>query len=148
MSKKWLLTHWRCWNTDYYHGTLQHRKVLTVSCPSWRPPWPPWAPAPVPWRAPSWRGVVSQAWAVHSAGQHCRGPAACAPCKHDVNSKLFNQWPNLQNILRQSYDYLMITPKLRSTYSRRLIHKTSYEGRKAFLRYNSLAKSSEIVFVH
>ena len=49
--------------------------------------------------------------------------------------------PDLQNILRQSYDYLTIMPKLRSTYDRRLIHKTSYEGRKAFLRYNSLAKS-------
>ena len=50
--------------------------------------------------------------------------------------------PDLQNILRQSYDYLTIIPgKLRSTYDRRLIHKTSYEKRKAFLRYNSLAKS-------
>jgi len=49
--------------------------------------------------------------------------------------------PDLQNILRQSYDYLTIVPKLRSTYDRRLIHKTSYEGRKAFLGYSSLAKS-------
>ena len=32
-------------------------------------------------------------------------------------------------------------PKLQSTYDRRLIHKTSYEGRKAFVMYNSLAKS-------
>jgi len=30
--------------------------------------------------------------------------------------------------------------KLRSTYDERLIYKTSYEGRKAFLRYDSLAK--------
>ena len=52
-----------------------------------------------------------------------------------------NQGPDLQNILRQSYDYLTIMPKLRSTYDRHLIHKTSYEGRMAFLRYNSLAKS-------
>jgi len=52
-----------------------------------------------------------------------------------------HQGPSLLNILRQSYDYLMIMPKLRSTYDRRLIHKTSYEGRKAFLGYNSLAKS-------
>ena len=52
-----------------------------------------------------------------------------------------HQGPNLQNILRQSYDYLTIMPKLRSTYDRRLIHKTSYEGRKVFLGYNSLAKS-------
>ena len=43
--------------------------------------------------------------------------------------------PDLQNILRQSYDYLTIMPKLRSTYDRCLIHKTAYEGRKAFLRY-------------
>jgi len=31
-------------------------------------------------------------------------------------------------------------PKLRSTYDVRLIYKTSYEGRKSFLRYDSLAK--------
>jgi len=30
------------------------------------------------------------------------------------------QWPDLQNILRQSYDYLTIMPKLPSTYDRRL----------------------------
>jgi len=42
------------------------------------------------------------------------------------------QGPDLQNILRQSYDYLTTMPKLRSTYDRRLIHKTSYEGRKLF----------------
>jgi len=59
-----------------------------------------------------------------------------------------HQGPDLQNILRQSYDYLTITPKLRSTYDRCIIYKTSFEGRKAFLGYNSLAKSSEIVFVH
>ena len=34
--------------------------------------------------------------------------------------------PDLQNILRQSYDYLTIIPKLRSTYGRRLIYKTAY----------------------
>ena len=33
--------------------------------------------------------------------------------------------------LQQSYDYLTITPKLRSTYDRCLIYKTSLEGRKA-----------------
>ena len=47
---------------------------------------------------------------------------------------------DLQNILRQSYDYLMIMPKLRSTYDERLIYKTSCEGRKAILRYDLLAK--------
>jgi len=41
--------------------------------------------------------------------------------------------PDLQNILRQSYDYLTIIPKLRSTYDGHLIYKTSYEQRKAFL---------------
>jgi len=46
------------------------------------------------------------------------------------------------------YDYLTIILKLRSTYDRRLLHKTSYEGRKAFLWYNSLAKSSEILLVN
>jgi len=50
------------------------------------------------------------------------------------------QGPDFQNILRQSYDYLSIMPKLRSTYDGRLIYKTSYEGRNAFLRYDSLAK--------
>ena len=48
--------------------------------------------------------------------------------------------PNLQNILRQSYDFLTIMPMLRSTYDRRQIYKTSYEGNKAILRYDSLAK--------
>jgi len=51
-----------------------------------------------------------------------------------------NQGPDLQNILRQSYDYLTIMPKLRSTYDGRLMYKTSYEGRKVFLGYDSLAK--------
>jgi len=48
--------------------------------------------------------------------------------------------PDLQYMLRQSCDYLTIMPELRSTYDRRLIYKTSHEGRKAFLRYDSLAK--------
>ena len=43
-------------------------------------------------------------------------------------------------IYKISYDYLTIMPKLQSTYDGRLIYKTSYEGRKAFLRYDSLAK--------
>ena len=50
------------------------------------------------------------------------------------------QGPDLQNILRQSYDYLTIMPKLRSTNDGRQIHKTSYEGREVFLTYDSLAK--------
>jgi len=43
-------------------------------------------------------------------------------------------------IYKISYDSLTIMRKLRSTYDGRLIYKTSYEGRKAFLRYDSLAK--------
>jgi len=46
-------------------------------------------------------------------------------------------------IYKVSYDNLMIItimPKLRSTYDGRLIYTTSYEGRKAFLRHDSLAK--------
>ena len=41
--------------------------------------------------------------------------------------------PDLQNILRQSYDYLTIMPKLRSTYDGRLIYKTSTKGTRIFL---------------
>jgi len=37
-------------------------------------------------------------------------------------------------------DYLTIMPKLRSSYDGRLIYKTSHEGRKAFLGYDSLAE--------
>ena len=48
--------------------------------------------------------------------------------------------PDLQNILRQSYDYLTIMPKLRSTYDGRLIYKTSYKEWKTFHRYDSCAK--------
>ena len=47
--------------------------------------------------------------------------------------------PNIKNILRQSYGYLTIMPKLRSTYDGRLIYRTSCKGSKAFLRYDSLA---------
>jgi len=40
---------------------------------------------------------------------------------------------DLQDILQQSYDYLTIMPKLRSTYDGRLIYETSCKERKAFL---------------
>jgi len=58
------------------------------------------------------------------------------------NSKSTGARFTIQNniILRQSYDYLTIMPKLRSTFDERPIYKTSYEWRKAFLRYDSLAK--------
>ena len=49
--------------------------------------------------------------------------------------------PDLQNILRQSYDYLTIMPKLRPTYDGRLIHKTAYNEWKAFHGQDSRAKS-------
>ena len=66
----------------------------------------------------------------------------CLPVRESISgAKCPCQVPDLQNISRQSYDYLMIMPKLGSTYDRRLSHKTSYEGLKAFLGYNSLAKS-------
>jgi len=53
-------------------------------------------------------------------------------------------WLNCGNlgspVYKIFYVNLMIMPKLRSTYDGRLTYKTSYEGRKAFLRYDSLAK--------
>jgi len=70
--------------------------------------------------------------------------------KNHVTAKSSDLGPDLQNILRQSYDYLTIMLKLRSTYDERLIYKTSYEEHKAFLTYDLLAKverSSEIMFV-
>ena len=48
--------------------------------------------------------------------------------------------PDLPNILRQSYDYLKIMQKLRSTYDGRLIFKTSYNEWKAFHRQDSRAE--------
>jgi len=48
---------------------------------------------------------------------------------------------NWDPIYKISYNNLTIMPKLRSTYDGRLIYKTSYEEHKAFLRYDSLAKS-------
>jgi len=63
----------------------------------------------------------------------------CVIRRETVKAKM--QGPDLQNILRQSYDYLTIMRKLRSTHDGRLIYKTSYEGRnEAFLRYDSPAK--------
>ena len=46
--------------------------------------------------------------------------------------------PDLQNIFCNN---LTIVPKLRSTYDERLIYKTSYEEREAFLRYDLHALS-------
>ena len=57
---------------------------------------------------------------------------------------------DLQNILRQSYDYLTIMSKLRSTYDERLVYKTSYEEHKAFhwLRGSSSPVLTAIGFVN
>ena len=60
-------------------------------------------------------------------------------CPSHVSPTYF-RGPIYKVFLRQSYDYLTIMPKLRSTYDGRLFCKTSYEARKAFLRYDSLAK--------
>jgi len=43
-------------------------------------------------------------------------------------------------INKMSYDNLTIMPKLRSTYDKGLIYRISYKERKAFLRYDTLAK--------
>jgi len=67
-------------------------------------------------------------------GNAAINPAARAP-------SLAHIYRTLLNILRQSYGYLTIMPKLRATYDERVIYKTSYEERKDFLRYDSLAKS-------
>jgi len=44
-------------------------------------------------------------------------------------------------IYKIPYNNVAITPKLQSTYDGWLIYKTSYEECKAFLRYDSLAKT-------
>jgi len=54
------------------------------------------------------------------------------------------QGSDLLNILRQSYDYLTIVPKLRSTYDGRLVYQTSNEEREAFLKQDFLAKSQDL----
>jgi len=58
----------------------------------------------------------------------------------DIGRNEIEMGPDLQNILRQSYNCLTTMPKLRSTYYGRLIYKIYYEGREAFLRYDLLAK--------
>jgi len=62
------------------------------------------------------------------------------PHEYTAHLSAVDLGPDLQNILRQSYDYLTIMPKLRSTYDKRLIYKTSYEELMAFLRHDLLAK--------
>jgi len=48
-------------------------------------------------------------------------------------------WPDLQNILRQ----FTVMPQLQLTYDGCLIYQKSFEERKAFLRYDLLAKSQD-----
>jgi len=55
--------------------------------------------------------------------------------------------PDLQNILRQCYDYLTINANGTVDLDGRLIYRTSYEERKDFLRQDFLARSSDTVFV-
>ena len=53
--------------------------------------------------------------------------------RHYVLGLSVHLGPYLQNILRQSYDYLTIMQKLRSIYDGCLIYKTFYEERTVFL---------------
>jgi len=84
----------------------------------------------------------------------CAPAAACVLTAAVVRTHAYTrlsvgrkQRPDLQNILRQSYDYLTIMPKLRSTYYGRLINKTSHEGRK--VRFTCrVVRSSETVFAN
>ena len=70
----------------------------------------------------------------------CTSDNGCQSTGHTVNfvtpypcDKLTVLGPDLQNILRQSYDYLTIMQKLRSTYDGHLIYKTSYNEWKVFI---------------
>ena len=62
------------------------------------------------------------------------------------------QGPDLQNILRQSYDYLTTVPKLRSTHDGRLFTQHLTMNGKLFIgtvRFTcKIVISSEIVFVN
>jgi len=49
--------------------------------------------------------------------------------------------PDLQNILRLSYDYLTIMPKLRSTYDGCIIFQHLVKNAGLILRYDLLVKS-------
>jgi len=61
--------------------------------------------------------------------------------RSDAQPTVLKHWRPGARFTKYFYDSLTIMPKLRSTYDRRIIHKTSYEEREAFLRYSSLAKS-------
>ena len=55
--------------------------------------------------------------------------------------------PDLQNILQQSYDYLMIMPKLRLAYDGLIFYEKSFEQCKARFTF-TIARLSEIVLVY
>jgi len=59
------------------------------------------------------------------------------------------QGPDLQCILRQSYDYLTITPKLRSTYDGHLIYKYLTKNARLFKERftRKIVKPSDTVLV-
>jgi len=65
----------------------------------------------------------------------------CPADKSTTHNKQQNRVSICKNILRQSYDDITILPILRSTYEGRVIYKTSYDERKTFLGYDSLAES-------
>jgi len=59
------------------------------------------------------------------------------------------QGPDLQNILRQSYDYLTIMPKLRSTYDRFTQNILQWMESFSWVRFTcKIVISSEIAFVN
>jgi len=72
-------------------------------------------------------------------GRHCQCDTGVCLQKSLRCITFINHGPDsgdqiYKNILRRSYDYLTIMPKLRSTYDGRLIYKTSYNEWKAFYR--------------
>jgi len=79
--------------------------------------------------APSWAGSGGRNFA--SAAATVRPNAVLYQWRSVLGGA---QGPDSQNILRQSYDYLTIMPKLRPTYVGRLIYKTFYNEWKAFHR--------------
>ena len=70
------------------------------------------------------------------------------PLKFKANDDFKPQPPDLQNILRQSYDYLTIMPNLGLTYDRRLIHKTGFSRVQFTCKIVKSSEIGPIVFVH
>ena len=77
-----------------------------------------------------------------TAFKMCEPLNLLTPCSTEQSKHWYKSWaqcPNLQNILRQPYEYLTIMTKLRSTNDACLIYETSYTAFS--YRYDSLAKS-------